>query len=184
MIWSLLRMGCRRAIERSLDFRNRYRRHQAPYHECRLSDVSTNTSIPAQMTDQTKPSLLVTVGSTLFPALTDAVLSGPILEVLSERISTLRVQLGRADIPAHPQAVLSDYSSGEDGCRGRIGKMEVEIMRYTDDFEGLVKESDMVISHAGTSVLTSTTNGRIRLDSDRIESWETINGGTQYRSDG
>ena len=184
MIWSLLRMGCRRAIERSLDFRNRYRRHQAPYRQCQLSDVSTNTSIPAQMTDQTSPTLLVTVGSTLFPALTDAVLSGPILEILSDRISTLRIQLGRANVPAHLQATLSDYQPGEDGCRGRLGKMEVDIMRYTDNFEGLVKGSDMVISHAGMSVLTSTTNGRIRLNSDHIESWETINGGTQYRSDG
>ena len=157
--------------------RNRYRGHQAPDHQCRLSDVSTN-SAQSQMTDQTSPTLLVTVGSTLFPALTDAVLSGPILEILSDRISTLRIQLGRANVPAHLQATLSDYQPGEDGCRGRLGKMEVDIMRYTDNFEGLVKGSDMVISHAGMSVLTSTTDERIRLDSDHIESWETIDGGT------
>ena len=171
-------MGCRRAIERSLDFRNRYRRHQAPDRQSQLSDVSTNTSIPAQMTDQSSPTLLVTVGSTLFPALTNAVLSGTILDVLSNRISTLRIQLGRASIPAHLQAVLSDYQPGEDGCRGRLGKIEVEIMRYTENFEGLVTRSDMVISHAGTSGFTRTTDERIRLDSDHIESWETIDGGT------
>jgi UDP-N-acetylglucosamine:LPS N-acetylglucosamine transferase len=34
--------------------------------------------------------------------------------------------------------------------RGRHGKMEVEIFRFTSDFEGLVASSDLVISHAGS----------------------------------
>jgi beta-1,4-N-acetylglucosaminyltransferase len=109
------------------------------------------------MTDQPKPTLLITVGSTLFPRLTDAILSTPILEVLRGRISILRVQLGKATIPPHLQGILSDFQAGpgQDQCRGRLGKMEVEILRYTDDFEDLVKRSDMVISHAGMSFLTS-----------------------------
>ena len=92
-----------------------------------------------------KPSLLVTVGSTLFPKLTDAILSGPILEKLAGRISTLRVQLGSATPPSELRTILDDF----DGSKGSYRGMRVEIMDYTTDFEGLVKSSDMVISHAG-----------------------------------
>jgi beta-1,4-N-acetylglucosaminyltransferase len=99
------------------------------------------------MAEHTNPTLLVTVGSTLFPRLTDAILSTPILEILSERISVLRVQLGRATIPPHLQEIVSDFQAGpvKDSCRGRLGKMEVEILRYTDDFEDLVKRSFLML---------------------------------------
>jgi beta-1,4-N-acetylglucosaminyltransferase len=95
---------------------------------------------------QAKPSLLVTVGSTLFPRLTDAILSAPILEVLAGRISTLKVQLGSAPPPSHLQTTLDDFDSSKGSYQG----VRVEIMDYTTNFEGLVKSSDMVISHAGT----------------------------------
>lgn len=92
-----------------------------------------------------KPSLLVTVGSTLFPKLTDEILSAPILEVLAARISTLKVQLGSAPPPIHLLSTLDKF----DGQRGLYKGMKVEIMDYTSDFEGLVRSSDLVISHAG-----------------------------------
>jgi beta-1,4-N-acetylglucosaminyltransferase len=97
---------------------------------------------------QAKPSLLVTVGSTLFPKLTDAILSAPILDILAGRISTLTVQLGSASPPSDLRTILDDF----DGSKGSYRGMRVEVMDYTTDFEGLVKSSDMVISHAGMNV--------------------------------
>jgi beta-1,4-N-acetylglucosaminyltransferase len=94
---------------------------------------------------QAKASLLVTVGSTLFPKLTDAILSAPILEILAGRISTLTVQLGSAPPPSDLRTTLDKF----DGSKGSYRGMRVEVMDYTTDFEGLVKSSDMVISHAG-----------------------------------
>ena len=95
-----------------------------------------------------KPSLLVTVGSTLFPKLTDTILSAGILGVLAGRISTLKVQLGNAPPPSDFRATLDKL----DGSKGLYQGMKVEVMDYTTDFEGLVKSSDMVISHAGTFI--------------------------------
>ena len=87
----------------------------------------------------------MTVGSTLFPKLTDAILSAPILEILAGRISTLKIQLGSAPPPSDLRTILDDFG----GSGGSYQGMRVEIMDYTTDFEGLVKGSDMVISHAG-----------------------------------
>ena len=92
-----------------------------------------------------KPSLLVTVGSTLFPKLTNTILSGPILEVLAGRISSLIIQLGSAPPPSDLRTILDDF----DRSKGSYQGMKVEIMDYTTDFEGLVRSSDLVISHAG-----------------------------------
>jgi beta-1,4-N-acetylglucosaminyltransferase len=101
--------------------------------------MTSNDQSPA------KPSLLVTVGSTLFPKLTDTILSAPILEILAGRISTLTVQLGSASPPSGLRTILDNF----DGSKGSYQGIMVEIMDYTTDFEGLVKSSDMVISHAG-----------------------------------
>lgn len=103
-----------------------------------------------------KPSLLVTVGSTLFPKLTDLILSDPLLDILAGRISSLKVQLGRATIPPHLASTLDKF----DGSRGIYKEMKVEIMDYTTDFEGLVNSSDMVISHAGISLSLCAIQGR------------------------
>jgi beta-1,4-N-acetylglucosaminyltransferase len=110
--------------------------------------------------DQSKPSLLVTVGSTLFPKLTDEILSAPTLEILAERISILKVQLGSAPLPPHLASILDDF----DGSRGSYKGMEVEIMEYTTDFEGLVRSSDMVISHAGMSDWKGLFDARVLAD--------------------
>jgi beta-1,4-N-acetylglucosaminyltransferase len=101
--------------------------------------MTSNDQSPA------RPSLLVTVGSTLFPKLTGTILSAPILEILAGRISTLKVQLGSAPQPSDLRTTLDKF----DGSKGSYQGMIVEVMDYTTDFEGLVKSSDMVISHAG-----------------------------------
>ena len=132
---------------------------------------------------QPKPSLLVTVGSTLFPKLTNTILSGPILEILAGRISTLKIQLGSAPPPSDLRTILDDF----DGSKGSYQGMRVEIMDYTTDFEGLVKDSDMVISHAGMySRWCSQARliNRIRLNPHNAQSWEAITSSTQHRSNG
>lgn len=115
--------------------------------------------------------LLITVGSTLFPKLTDLALSRPFLDRLIEisrgkGIIRLIVQYGRADLTFPPgmtwlkrdlhfgsgQFSYSSMEGGDNVQRGaQGGEVVVEIMRYTDDFEGVVKRSKWVISHAGTS---------------------------------
>jgi beta-1,4-N-acetylglucosaminyltransferase len=126
-----------------------------------------------------KPSLLVTVGSTLFPKLTDTILSAPILEVLAGRISTLKVQLGSAPPPSDLRTTLDDF----DGSKGSYQGMMVEVMDYTTDFEGLVKSTDMVISHAG--MYPRWWGGirlisRIRFNPNNPQSWETTTSSPQH----
>jgi len=103
--------------------------------------------ITTERMDKRISTLLVTVGSTLFPALTDQVLSSPFLDHLSTQgVQRLVVQYGRADVRL-PNGMLPELNGG---ARFSWKDMIVEVMRFTDDFEGLVKQSDRVISHAGT----------------------------------
>jgi beta-1,4-N-acetylglucosaminyltransferase len=82
-------------------------------------------------------SLFVTVGSTLFPSLTDIVLSATSLDALvSLGIQTLEVQYGKADLPLHviapapsgksSEAVQDDVGGGDRGG-GRDTAIELEV---------------------------------------------------------
>ena len=94
--------------------------------------------------------LLVTVGSTLFPPLTDLVLSSPFLDHLStQAVSRLIVQYGRATAHLPSRSHLDSSLDYKGAVTFSWKEMSVEIMRFTDDFEGLVKQVDGVISHAG-----------------------------------
>ena len=101
--------------------------------------------------------LLVTVGSTLFPALTDRVLSPSFLSLLSPHgIDRLIIQYGRAVLPSN--TATKDMALNPAGHGSTLWKPDgsssgvaVEAMRFTDDFEGLVASADAVISHAGQS---------------------------------
>ncbi|KAL0254226.1 UDP-N-acetylglucosamine transferase subunit ALG13 [Cryptococcus tetragattii IND107] len=117
--------------------------------------------------------LLVTVGSTLFPSLTSHILLPAFLSLLqSLGVQRLVVQYGRAELELENnvkrtlsvnsqgvgRGVWSDSDGDRDGDDAQDKKetgMVVEVMRFTSDFEGLVKNSDAVISHAGSgSILT------------------------------
>lgn len=104
-------------------------------------------------TEITKPTLLVTVGSTLFPHLTDAILTRPFLELLSDSVGHLTVQLGKARLPANLAERIGTGGGASDAgsVKGKYKEMDVDVFRYTDDFEGLVRGADLVISHAGQS---------------------------------
>lgn len=111
--------------------------------------------------------LFVTVGSTLFPALTSHILLPTFLSLLqSLGVQRLVVQYGRAKLELEDnvkrtlrvnsqgvgRGVWCDSDGDGDGDGAQDKKetgMVVEVMRFTGDFEGLVKNSDAVISHAG-----------------------------------
>ncbi|ODN88424.1 hypothetical protein L198_06695 [Cryptococcus wingfieldii CBS 7118] len=121
-------------------------------------------------------SLLITVGSTLFPALTDPLLSPSFLSSLSGLgVGRIVVQYGGAELPAEflhalqPQSRSPSPSPDEEQWRGvdaqgkgkgKIGDVQVEVMRYTDDFEGLVGSVEAVISHAGSGSILTTLRSR------------------------
>lgn len=111
--------------------------------------------------------LFVTVGSTLFPALTSHILLPTFLSLLqSLGVQRLVVQYGRAKLELEDnvkrtlrvnsqgvgRGVWRDSDGDGDGDGAQDKKetgMVVEVMRFTGDFEGLVKNSEAVISHAG-----------------------------------
>ncbi|ODN75068.1 hypothetical protein L202_06286 [Cryptococcus amylolentus CBS 6039] len=125
-------------------------------------------------------SLLITVGSTLFPALTDPLLSPSFLSSLSGLgVGRVVVQYGGAELPAEflnaLQAQPPSPSPSPSPChneeqrqgvdaqgkgKGKIGDVQVEVMRYTDDFEGLVDSVEAVISHAGSGSILTTLRSR------------------------
>jgi len=121
-------------------------------------------------------SLLITVGSTLFPALTDLILSTAVLRLLpSLGVATLVVQYGRARIPlfsgalegmevdAHGAGTVrlrGRYGAGAGGAGGGEPDLQVRVLRYTDDFLGLVEAADCVISHAGSGSILTTLRSR------------------------
>lgn len=142
-------------------FRSRSpRRHELLLLRCnRLLYLYQHSTLLRDMTTtetRGKPTLLVTVGSTLFTDLTDTILHTATLDLLSESISVLRVQIGRGKIPDGLITTLSgskagaEAGAGDPRVHGEYKGMEVDVFPYTDDFEGLVKQTDLVVSHAGT----------------------------------
>jgi beta-1,4-N-acetylglucosaminyltransferase len=130
------------------------------------------------MAPETPPSrsLFITVGSTLFEALTTLCLSAPFLSALATAgVEDLVVQYGKAklDLPPDLQVVKDEVdgsgeaifrAGGGGGGGGGLGvkvRVRVRVMRYTDDFEGEVKRASWVISHAGES-------GRVNHPHDNV----------------
>jgi beta-1,4-N-acetylglucosaminyltransferase len=110
-----------------------------------------------QSRSQSSATLLVTVGSTLFPSLTDLALSPPFLASLVQLgVQSLLVQYGRASLTLPPDIHPVEVSPGRRGA-GELAftyrGMRVHVLRYTDDFEGLVRDAAWVIGHAGESLI-------------------------------
>jgi len=122
--------------------------------------------------------LLITVGSTLFPSLTDYFLSPKTLAQLpSYGISSLVVQYGKAALPpdcpllafvdakGQGQTTLSGGGrvttnanvNGKVNASSFTGHFKVTVLRYTSDFAALVRSADCVVSHAGGSFSSSSS---------------------------
>lgn len=112
------------------------------------------------MTDP-KPSqtLLITIGSTLFPTLTDLALSPIFLDRLTQLgVKELIVQYGKADLTLPPGVKTQSTKNGDltfnypsDGSG-----INVKVLRYTDKFEELVKSCKWAISHAGMYIFVAS----------------------------
>lgn len=110
--------------------------------------------------------LLVTVGSTLFQALSDAALSPSTLALLpSHGITHLIVQLGKAQMPAHIAGQVSSSTGGtlvlgaqNGGAQTVLGGgevLKVTVLRYTRDareMDALLDSARVVVSHAGECI--------------------------------
>lgn len=97
--------------------------------------------------------LLVTVGSTQFQQLTDAVLAPAVLDALPQLgVSELIVQLGGAQLPAAVQLQLSSAGEGAFTHGGDGNKLRVDVLRYTKgarEMDALIARAGVVVSHAG-----------------------------------
>ena len=159
--------------------------------------LMTSAARAAPYTEPEKPFiLLATVGSTLFPDLTNKLLSPSILSLLpSLGVTKLIVQYGRADILA-----LTEIEDVEVDSEGRgeftwvdyngLGEVRVEVLRYTNDLKSLIDKASAVISHAGGSafrfhhrIVMLTSTPRLWLGS-RSDTQETVARGPQYLTHG
>ena len=87
--------------------------------------------------------VFVTVGSTHFTELIQAVLSERVLRALHDRqVSTLVVQCGKYELPAE--------KAGSDGvCQWDQEGVHVVMWQYKKGIEEDIKNADWIISHAG-----------------------------------
>lgn len=107
-------------------------------------------------------SLLVTVGSTLFTDLVDAVLDNASLRLLSALgVRELVVQYGKGRLPSGVVQKHDIDARGEGRIIFRIKPpgsedegeiLIVRLLRFTDDLAGLIEASTAVVSHAGMFV--------------------------------
>ncbi len=97
----------------------------------------------------------MTVGSTLFPLLTNKILSRTILEILvSLGVTSLTVQYGRGDLPKDFETYVSLIDQHGSQDPGRLvciygEELQIEVFRFTNDFDRYVEVSEAIISHAG-----------------------------------
>ncbi|KII88584.1 glycosyltransferase family 1 protein [Plicaturopsis crispa FD-325 SS-3] len=89
----------------------------------------------------------VTVGSTKFDALVNAVLSTPVISSLRAKgYVHLVVQCGNSNFDAADLAVSEDLSSSKDG-------VDIQLWRFKPTLKEEYERADLVISHAGSGTI-------------------------------
>ena len=97
-------------------------------------------------------SAFVTVGSTQFDALVDAVLGSDVIEVLQEHEFTrLVVQAGKSSIHVE-NASVSISNDGIEIWRVNIRGLDAEIWQFKPNLELDLRSADLVICHAGEAL--------------------------------
>jgi beta-1,4-N-acetylglucosaminyltransferase len=93
--------------------------------------------------------VLVTVGSTLFADLTNAVFEPAFIHALIvSGFTRLVVQYGSATLPSHAQNL-------------DIPGISVEVKPYISDIDNAISQSDLIISHAGAgSIMSGLRKGK------------------------
>jgi hypothetical protein len=107
----------------------------------------------------------VTVGSTQFDALVDAVLGCEVIQVLREhKYTCLVVQAGKS--PIHVENAYASISDdGIEVWRVNIRGLGVEVWRFKPSLELSFRSADLVVCHAGESL---PGNGYALLVTDTI----------------
>ena len=84
---------------------------------------------------------ILTVGSTEFTLLVQTALSVPVLRTLVEEgYTTFTLQTGTSVLPAIPST-----------------KLEIALHKYMDDIDAQLAAADLIISHAGVFILSTTS---------------------------
>ncbi|PCH38035.1 glycosyltransferase family 1 protein [Wolfiporia cocos MD-104 SS10] len=104
---------------------------------------------PATESSPTPGHVFVTVGSTRFDELVQAVLDAPVLGALRARgHSRLVVQCGNSEFDAGAFA-----RAGEDWVRTAENGLEITVWRFKPSLEGEYEHAELVISHAGSGTI-------------------------------
>ena len=122
-----------------------------------------------------KKSVFVTVGTTSFDALVEAMDSEELIQTLIERgYDSLTIQRGRGTyVPKHITSTSSERSSA----------IKVQVVEFLPSLDAILKEASLVISHAGAgSVFESLSLGKPTLvvvneslmDNHQVELAETL----------
>ena len=96
-----------------------------------------------------KRNVFVTVGTTSFDALVEAMDSEELIQTLIEKgYDSLTIQRGRgAYVPKHVVSATSTSSRSSTSARRTFFK--VEVVEFLPSLDGVLKDASLVISHAG-----------------------------------
>jgi beta-1,4-N-acetylglucosaminyltransferase len=130
-----------------------------------------------------KRNVFVTVGTTSFDALVEAMDSEELIQTLIEKgYDSLTIQRGRgAYVPKHVVSATSTSSRSSTSARRTFFK--VEVVEFLPSLDGVLKDASLVISHAGAgSVFESLSLGKPTLvvvneslmDNHQVELAETL----------
>jgi len=130
-----------------------------------------------------KRNVFVTVGTTSFDALVEAMDSEELIQTLIEKgYDSLTIQRGRgAYVPKHVVSATSTSSRSSTSARRTFFK--VDVVEFLPSLDGVLKDASLVISHAGAgSVFESLSLGKPTLvvvneslmDNHQVELVETL----------
>lgn len=130
-----------------------------------------------------KRNVFVTVGTTSFDALVEAMDSEELIQTLIEKgYDSLTIQRGRgAYVPKHVVSATSTSSRSSSSARRTFFK--VDVVEFLPSLDGVLKDASLVISHAGAgSVFESLSLGKPTLvvvneslmDNHQVELAETL----------
>lgn len=115
------------------------------------------------MTTSPYKTVLVTVGTTRFDALTRAVDSLEFVQTLeSKGYSRLILQIGSSE---HPPSLICPGAAGKDRGEYTLPQtgFRVEWFRYTPSLNAIMKDCSLVISHAGAGSIFESLSAGIDL---------------------
>ena len=116
--------------------------HFSPQKQAREKKQLDNSEDVGQKMKKKKKSVFVTVGTTSFDALVEAMDSEEMVQTLIERgYDSLTIQRGRGTyVPKH---IVTSTSSE------RSSAIKVQVVEFLPSLDAILKEASLVISHAG-----------------------------------